>query len=349
MVDHYEPGTQNASLELEKERMDDCIQKYPKLADRHVDANGNPPTRTWFFPPHYHRRGNLKQLVELCQRGYGEIELHLHHGKIKPDDSKNLEKTIKQCIKEYKQFGIFGSKGGKTKYGFIHGDWALDNSRHGKFCGVNNEISILKKTGCYADFTFPCSNSSTPIQINSIFYATDDPDQPKSHNKGVRVKKNGQVDGDLMIIQGPIHPFFFSKNITSLRAPTDEICGTPPVTAKRIDCWIKTAIHIKGKSNWIIVKTHTHGATSGDAVYGSEMDKIFSHLESKYNDGEKYILHYVTARELYNIIKAVENGEDGADPHQYRDYLIEKPLYDSSPEIYSASGKLNELVGKTYQ
>ena len=44
MVDHYEPGTQNASLELEKERMDDCIQKYPKLADRHVDANGNPPT-----------------------------------------------------------------------------------------------------------------------------------------------------------------------------------------------------------------------------------------------------------------------------------------------------------------
>ena len=52
MVDHFEPGTQNASFELEKQRMDECLQDYPKLADKHRDSNGNIPKRTWFFPPH---------------------------------------------------------------------------------------------------------------------------------------------------------------------------------------------------------------------------------------------------------------------------------------------------------
>ena len=88
-----------------------------------VDSSGNIPKRTWFFPPHYHRNSALKKLVSLCERGYGEIELHLHHGKIKPDTSENLEMTIRQCVKEYSYFGIFGhDTNNDKKYGFVHGD-----------------------------------------------------------------------------------------------------------------------------------------------------------------------------------------------------------------------------------
>ena len=51
------------------------------------------------------------------------------------------------------------------------------------------------------------------------------------------------------------------------------------------------------------------------------LDKLYSHLEGAYNDGRKYRLHYVTAREMYNIIKAAEAGEIG-DPDGYRDHVI---------------------------
>jgi hypothetical protein len=52
---------------------------------------------------------------------------------------------------------------------------------------------------------------------------------------------------------------------------------------------------------------------------------MFSHLEQKYNDGKHYLLHYVTAREAYNIVRAAEDGHSG-DPNQYRDYLVPHPL-----------------------
>ena len=169
LVDHFEPGTGNVNKEVEDERMAELLTKYPKLADNHKDFHGNIPKRTWFFPPHYHRNNNLKKLVSLCERGYGEIELHLHHGKTCPDTSANLKDTIMQSIKEYSEFGIFGFQNGEKKYAFIHGDWALDNSRNGKFCGVNNEIHILNSTGCFADFTFPSKVLPIVKTKNGVF------------------------------------------------------------------------------------------------------------------------------------------------------------------------------------
>jgi hypothetical protein len=113
--------------------------------------------------------------------------------------------------------------------------------------------------------------------------------------------------------------------------------------------WVKTGVHIKGKRNWIIIKVHTHGATESDVVLGKEMDNIFSYLEKKYNDGVNYFLHYVTARELYNIIKAIEAGETAKSPGQYRDYKIIPPTYDSSVNRSEASEKLRSLIAKTYE
>lgn len=349
MVDHFEPGTGGAGTDLEKERMQLLLSKYPVLSDNHRDSGGNHPKRTWFFPPHYHRHNNLRELVSLCERGYGEIELHLHHGKIEPDSSENLEKTIRQCIEEYSQFGIFGIENMQKRYAFIHGDWALDNSRKGEYCGVNNEIEILRKTGCFADFTFPSLNRSNPLKINSIYYATDNPHKPKSYNKGKSVRYSGEQYGDLMMIQGPLHPFFIKRNLFSLRAVGDSIDKTLPVTDVRIDYWVKTGIHVKRKPEWVILKTHTHGATASEIVLGKEMDYLHSYLESNYNDGENYILHYVTARELYNIIKAAEAGELENKPEAYRDYIIKPPVYNSAPDIAEASAKLKQLIAKTYR
>ena len=347
-VDHYEPGSCQAGPKTEIERVDTLLKRYPELVKGHADHAGNLPRRTWFFPPHYHRFYALKKLVSLCEDGYGEIELHLHHGTVRPDTSENLEKTLRKCVEEYSRFGIFGEEKSQKKYAFIHGDWALDNSRHGKYCGVNNEIEILLKTGCYADFTFPSLNESNPAQINSIYYARDNPDKPKSYNTGAPVGKNRKGNRGLMLIQGPVYPFRKENTRLGLRIFGDAIDGDPPVTSTRIDTWIRTGIHVAGVPNVIFVKTHTHGSVYAQAALGEEMDFIFNYLESAYNDGTNAILHYATAREMYNMISALEDGKNPQKLEDYRNYRISSPRYDSSADIEGASEVLRNLVCKTY-
>ena len=74
------------------------------------------------------------------------------------------------------------------------------------------------------------------------------------------------------------------------------------------------------------MKIHTHGTqeTDMDTLLGPQVDAMHDHLERAYNDGERYVLHYVTSREAYNIIKAAEAGLDG-DPSQYRDHVLPPP------------------------
>jgi len=348
LVDHFEPGHGNVSKKTEKQRMRKLLTRYPEICSEHTDSFGNPPKRTWFFPPHYHRHNNLKELVSLCHAGYGEIELHLHHGKKKPDTSDNLKRTIMQCIEEYSEFGIFGTHNGEKKYGFIHGNSALDNSRGGKFCGVNNEIDILIETGCYADFTFPCSCEANPLQVNSIYYAVDNPDKPKSYSTGKLVQAGMNDTKGLMMIQGPLYPYLKNQKISQLRLYGAVIDGIMPVDDKRIDQWVRTGIHVKGHRNWIVVKMHTHGAVDHESVLGGEIQFIFNYLKENYGSGDNKFLHYVTTRELYNIIKAIECGEPLTNPEDYKNYAITPAKYDVSSQIAGASPYLQDLVTRTY-
>jgi hypothetical protein len=94
-------------------------------------------------------------------------------------------------------------------------------------------------------------------------------------------------------------------------------------TKHRVDLWLQSNIKVIGRGNWIFVKIFTHGAPNTEipVMFGKDLDQVYSYLETKYNDGKKYKLHYVTARQAYNIIKAAEAGETG-DPDQYLDYAI---------------------------
>jgi hypothetical protein len=51
---------------------------------------------------------------------------------------------------------------------------------------------------------------------------------------------------------------------------------------------------------------------------------MHTELTSRFNDGERWRLHYVTAREMYNIAIAAMDGKEG-DPGAYRDYLLAPP------------------------
>jgi len=97
------------------------------------------------------------------------------------------------------------------------------------------------------------------------------------------------------------------------------------MTKSRLDYLVANAVRVKNRPEWVFIKLHTHGAIeeNWDANFGLAARKMYEYLESKFNDEKNYVLHFVTAREMYNIVKAVEAGKTG-DPGQHRDFLVKK-------------------------
>jgi hypothetical protein len=330
-VDHFEPGWKKPTLEVERERVRRWRDEYPRLCEGHRDADGCGPVHTFFFPEEEYRPEHIESLVELCRMGIGEIEIHLHHDN---DTDHNLRRTLSRftrlLVDRHDALPV-DPVTGQPRWAFIHGNWALDNSRpDGRWCGVNNEITVLKEEGCYADFTFPSApDPSQPRTVNRIYYAIDDPNKPNSHQNGSRVEAGRTQPGDLMIVQGPLGLQWHNRKFGLLpRIENADIRASNPPSRERIDAWVDTAVQVAGRPEWIFVKVHTHGAQEPDmeALLGGPMKDAFDYLESKYNDGVRWKLHYVSARETYNIVKAAEAGLTG-NPGEYRDFSIPRPSY----------------------
>ena len=330
-VDHYEPQWKNKdNIELERQRVDRWMVDYPKMASQFTDADGNHPKHSFFFPEEEYRKEHLDKISDLCAKGFGEIEIHLHHDN---DTSENLRATLSgfvQCLHEEHNALSIDPKTGQPVYAFIHGNWVLDNSHpHGKWCGVNDELIVLKETGCYADFTFPSPDESQPAMLNTIYYAKDDPEKPKSYETGKAIVKGGKAWGDILLIQGILGlNWKVRKKGIFPQIENSDVRKTFPPTPNRVDLWVKEGIHVEGKPDWIFIKVHTHGAQDGDmdTLLGDPIKEMHRHLTTQYNDGRDYALHYVSAREMYNIIKAAEAGEEG-NPNDFRDYLLPAPSF----------------------
>lgn len=341
VVDHYEPGNGGVDKARWKSRVDEWHRRYPQMAVKFVDSDGFHPRHTWFYPPHYYDEQLFAKIVDLCASGFGEIELHLHHNRMEPfpDTHDTIKKKIEDTVAEYSEFGVFKTTAGGdhvASYAFIHGDWALDNSRaDNAFCGVNSEISVLLETGCYADFTFPAyMMESQPRIVNSVYYVEDDPARPKSHDTGSLVLAGVKDTGrKLLMVQGPLG-FYFKKGgfLPRLAVESGELSGNNPPTPARVDLWVRTGVHVLNRPEWVIVKLHAHGASESEheSLMGRHAEVMHKYLSDKYDDGVNYKLHYVTARELYNIIKAAEAGKTG-NPGDYRDFVYGPYKYVRSP------------------
>ncbi len=319
-VDHFE-------LAGKAERLHGWLSRYKRIASMHKDYDGEVPKHTWFYALDLMNEEELEQLRTLVENGFGEIELHWHHGY---DTEKSFVEKLRRGLAIFQKHGYMlpYKPGDNGTFAFIHGNWALANSRGDKFCGVNNEIEILKQEGCYGDFTYPSLyHKSQPSQANSIYYASYDR-KPKSYDKGreAEVYKE-ESQKELMIFQGPLtinwmdwrfkwHPVIEDGEINRSFSHDDP---------KRIKSWIRQGIHVKGRPEWKFVKIFCHGGQDYEAVLSKATGNMFRYLEQNYNDGNRYRLHYVTAREAYNIVKAAEQGKRG-NPNLYRDYVIPHPL-----------------------
>jgi len=321
VCDHYEPRHGATSAEQPGRRVSQWREGFAALQDYCLQRHGTRPLHSWFYPPH-HGYEHLPALADFVLAGLGEVELHLHH---RDDTTASLRAKLVETLDQYRRAGLLLQEGSPPgqKFGFIHGDWALDNAG-GKYCGVNDELSLLQELGCWGDMTMPSSEECQTRKINSIYYAVDDPLRPKSHDRGTDAEVGKPGQAGLWLLQGPLginwraphYPRIENASLTSYN------WGRPD----RIRVWERCHVHVKGRPEWLFVKLHTHGAIEKDfdGLFGKRARALHDLLATQYNDGRRYRLHYVTAREAFNIARAAEAGAAG-DPSAYRDFEIRPP------------------------
>src|SRR5262249_53491327 len=244
----------------------------------------------------------LGVLRDLTRDGFGEVELHFHHGR---DTSASLTAKLRHAIERFQEYGFLQTQQGETRFAFIHGNFDLDNSIGPGMCGVSNELKILHDLGCFADFSLPSIyRQSQPNIVNTIYAAKDD-DRPKSYDRRLPLGSLTDGSADLMMFEGPLI-FAPSLRIRRLFLDLDHgnIQAAKPASPGRIDQWLRANVHVPERPDWIFIKLWAHGVSSAsdeEATVGADFDATLTALEQNYNDGTRYALHYVTAREAYNL------------------------------------------------
>jgi hypothetical protein len=331
-TDHFEP-------DYDPHRADEWLRRYAALAARHHDSVGRPPQHGFFYPGEQSSPAIYESLRKATADGLGEVELHYHHDY---DTYATLRPKLESAIDEFQQYGFLQTVDGQTKFAFIHGNSGLDNSNGAILCGVNDEIRLLRQLGSFADFTFPSLfEDSQPSNVNSIYAARDD-DGPKSYDKRLPLTALGQGTADLMIFEGPL---IFAPSLTLRHLFLDlddgDIHATEHASPSRADRWVRANVHVPQRPDWVFIKLFSHGISTpedAEACLGDDFDETLSYFEQAYNDGTRYVLHYITAREAYNLARAAAEGATG-EPQQYLNAYI-KPYRAGLPAADSVTTSL---------
>jgi hypothetical protein len=325
VCDHFEPLVAGAGLAQGRERVRAWSEGYPAALGEFRDADGRPPRHTWFFPGEQYAPDLVEPLGALVRAGLGEVEVHLHHD---GDTAATLRQKLDLALADLGRHGLVSTDAaGRRRWAFIHGNWCLANSRRdGRWCGVDEELSVLFEAGCYADLTFPSApDESQPGLVNQIYWPTGNLSRRRAHHQGTRARVGQVFDDRLLLIQGAI-ALARRPGGPSLRIESSALQASDPPTPSRLDTWVAQDIHVGGRPEWTFVKVHAHGALERNAasLLGPEGRSLHADLAARYNDGRRWALHYVTAREMYNIALAAMQGATG-DPATYRDHVVPPP------------------------
>ena len=292
-------------METARQRVQRWEDAWPKIsAAAPKDAAGQQPKYSFFYPQEEYRSELLAPLAEMTRAGCGDVEVHLHHDKETAEGFRSKVRTFCRQLRD--DHGLLHDVGGQIGFGFIHGNWALDNSLPGgRWCGLTGEIKLLKELGCYADFTLPSFPS--PAQgkiINKIYWCTGSADQPRSFDRGIEATVGGGVQGDLLMITGPLGMRYRDRLLP--RMETGEIASYDLPTPDRVKRWLALAPRIGGD---IFVKLYTHGARedNADALLGTNgkpggLELMFRWLHEAAAE-RQLELRWASAFEMYSAVE----------------------------------------------
>lgn len=316
IADHFEPQWGGANARTARQRVEAWSQEYPRLFERFRDADGRPPQHSFFFPIDEYQADHVDAMAALCSRGFGEVEIHLHHDN---DTADNLRQTLRHFVDVFanRHRLLARDRQGRPRYAFVHGNWALANSLPGGgWCGVNDELSVLHETGCYADFTLPSAPSPAQIgKVNAIYYPTGNASCPASHARGVDVGMGPARHDKVMMIQGPLVLNWRDRSRGVFpRIENACIQASQPPTERRLDLWLRSRVQVPSRPDWYFVKLHTHGATEANrrVLLAEPMVQFHEALAARAARNPLFEFHYVTAREMYNLARAAEAGWTGS-------------------------------------
>jgi len=307
VCDHFEPKLGGEPPDVARQRVKRWVEEYPKLFGNFRDSDGRPPRHTFFYPAEEYEPEYLDDLAKLCRAGFGEVEIHLHHDN---DTEENLRRTLLEFKKTlHERHGLLSrdERTGEITYGFIHGNWALNNSRSdGKCCGVDNELDVLRETGCYADFTLPSAPSETQTRkINSVYWAVNCPGKSKSHDSGIDFGSGPQPENSLLMIQGPLL-LDWRRRRYFLLPGVENACiqGNQAPSMDRLNLWLKARIQIPTQPDWYFVKLHTHGADEKNmpVLLGEPMVRFHEDLKKRAANDPSFRYRYLTAREMVQFV-----------------------------------------------
>lgn len=315
VCDHYEPDNARPARHVADARNERWCREYPELFGRFEDSRGRPPQHSFFYPQdEYFVPEYLDQLKELCEGGFGDVEIHLHHDNDTEDGLREKLTSFRETL--HNRHGLLrrDPRTGELTYGFIHGNWALCNSRDdGRWCGVNDELTILRETGCYADFTMPSAPEATQTRIvNSVYYSASEASRPKSHDRGTRAALGvAPPRKHLLMVQGPLTMDWQDRTRGVMpRIENADLLNRRPPTWHRFQQWLRCGIHVAGRPDWCFVKLHTHGCKDGniDTLLGEQTQRFHHELANQSAERRNLHYYYVTAWEMAQLVHQAEAG-----------------------------------------
>jgi hypothetical protein len=313
ITDHYEPLGLGVSVATALARVSRWREQWPLIAsDAPRDADGQMPQYSFFYPQEEYRHDIVEGIAQIVRLGVGDMEVHLHHERETRDAfTRKIKEFCRQLTEDH---GLLRKVNGRTVFGFIHGNWTLDNSHpEGKDCGLSGEIALLRDLGCYADFTMPSIPSPTQGRvINQIYWCANNPDnRPKSFDHGVRAKLGEGRHGDLLMITGPLGVRFGSRLIP--RVESGEIAGYDMPTPARVKQWFDVSPRI---GDDIFIKLYTHGAVERnlEPLLEDGLSNLYKWIAGEAME-RNMEFRWASAWQMYKAVAALVGGCDPDPAH----------------------------------
>jgi hypothetical protein len=314
ITDHYEPYWQTSDDTVAAARVELWMKHWPRVAGEFEDSAGRNPVYGFFYAEEQYQPHLLDRLAELVRAGIGDVEVHLHHdGEGEQDFVDRMSRFTRTLVSRH---GLLRMVDGRPAFGFIHGNWALDNSRpDGRKCGLNNELSLLIELGCYADFTLP--SAPRPMQgrmVNTIYWAQDDPERPKSYDTGIPVRVDPLEEAPhpaLLMIPGPLgitSSLLGNGERLTPRVETGEVASYYPPTPGRVRAWLDFAPRL---GDDVFVKLYTHGTQERHSRFLLEhgLRQLFGWMkEAARERGQS--LYFASAWQLKLAVEAIRRAQD---------------------------------------
>lgn len=351
VANHFEPAWSDRGgylpLYEQRSRLDRWCELARATGDAVRDVDGTPFRHTNFYPAEQYHKPLLDTMAALQREGYGEVEVHLHHGVEAPDTETNLRRALvefRDVLAEEHKCLSRETEGGQPRYAFVHGNLALANSAGGHYCGVNSEMRVLAETGCYVDMTLPAAPLQPQVpRINAIYECGRPLEEAIPHYTGpsLKVGKQPQLP---VILTGPL-VFNWSRRVRGLPVPRLDdgvLAANYAQDFARLERWARARISVRGRADWIFVKLYCHGFfdSDQDACIGEGARRFWSEaLEESARTG-RYRIHFASAREAFNIASAAIDGCTGV-PGQYRNYKLRTIMEEKRAQSAASTIKLD--------